>query len=111
MDDRQFLASYDPRCLRPGRGHGGRGDADDPGRATLDVLLVQRGVPPFEGQWALPGRLRQARTGAGGGRAGEDLDDAAVRELAEETGQQLGRIHLEQLGHLRRHRAVIRGCG
>ena len=93
VSEEEFLARYDPRAF-------------DPVAVTvdvvtltirdgtLDVLLVQRGVPPFEGQWALPGgfvRSRPAREG------GEDLDEAAVRELAEETGQRLGRIHLEQL--------------
>ena len=57
---------------------------------ALDVLLVQRGVPPFEEQWALPGGFVRSQPA-------EDLDEAAVRELAEETGQRPGRIHLEQL--------------
>jgi 8-oxo-dGTP diphosphatase len=57
------------------------------------VLLVERGVPPGAGQWALPGGFVRA----GGGGAAEDLDETAIRELAEETGQRLGRIHLEQL--------------
>ena len=92
MDDREFLASYDPRAF-------------DPVAVTvdvvtltirdgaLDVLLVQRGVPPFEGQWALPGGFVRPRPDG----AEEDLDETALRELAEETGQRLGRIHLEQL--------------
>ena len=84
-----FLASYDPRAF-------------DPVAVTvdvvaltirdgaLDVLLVQRAVPPFEEQWALPGGFVRSQPA-------EDLDEAAIRELAEETGQRPGRIHLEQL--------------
>jgi 8-oxo-dGTP diphosphatase len=52
----------------------------------LQVLLIQRDLPPFEGRWALPG---------GFVRLDETLDDAARRELAEETG--ITRVYLEQL--------------
>src|SRR5512134_1722284 len=52
----------------------------------LKVLLIQRGLKPFRGRWALPG---------GFVRVTETVDDAARRELAEETG--LKNVFLEQL--------------
>jgi 8-oxo-dGTP diphosphatase len=52
----------------------------------LKVLLIQRAQPPFEGRWALPG---------GFVRIDETLDEAARRELSEETG--VSRVYLEQL--------------
>lgn len=42
-----------------------------------DVLLIKRGKPPFLGQWSIPG---------GGLEYGERLEDAARREVFEETG-------------------------
>src|SRR4030095_1976180 len=52
----------------------------------LKVLLIERGRKPFAGRWALPG---------GFVRVDETLDDAARRELREETG--VAQVFLEQL--------------
>ena len=52
----------------------------------LKVLLIQRGLEPFKGRWALPG---------GFVRVDETIDEAARRELAEEAG--LRNVFLEQL--------------
>jgi 8-oxo-dGTP diphosphatase len=54
--------------------------------ADLKVLLIERGLEPFAGRWALPG---------GFVRVEESIDDAARRELEEETG--LKQVFLEQL--------------
>ncbi len=55
-------------------------------RSMLKILLIERDVEPFAGQWALPG---------GFVRMNEDLESAALRELSEETG--VTKLYLEQL--------------
>jgi 8-oxo-dGTP diphosphatase len=91
QSEREFLNDYDPAAypsvavtvdvvaltIRDGR---------------LCVLLVERGAHPFAGRRALPGGFVRA----------ESLDDAALRELGEETGLRPGhgdlrRVHLVQL--------------
>lgn len=55
----------------------------------LCVLTIRRGEAPYRGRVALPG---------GFVRVDEDLDAAAARELAEETGVRRAHgVHLEQL--------------
>jgi 8-oxo-dGTP diphosphatase len=63
---------------------------------VLSILLVARGEHPFKGRWALPGGF--VRVAEGPKDQGEDLHDAALRELAEETGLPPGSALLEQLG-------------
>jgi len=57
-------------------------------KGRLQVLLVQRGVDPFAGMWAIPGGFK---------RPDETLDEAARRELHEETGVD-GSALLRQFG-------------
>jgi len=56
---------------------------------ALQILLVERGVNPWRGLRALPGGFLADDQ--------EDLDAAAERELAEETGLDISRLYLEQL--------------
>ncbi len=82
-----FLAGYDPYAFPP------MALTVDLAVLTirngrLAVMLVQRSDHPYRGRWALPG---------GFVHASEDLDQAARRELREETGLEVGPWHAEQL--------------
>lgn len=84
VSEREFLETYDPRAYAP------VAVTVDIVALTiregaLHVLLVERGVHPFAGKLALPGGFVHDET----------LDEAAFRELSEETS--VGRVHLEQL--------------
>lgn len=60
----------------------------------LKILLIERGEPPFLGQWALPGGFVRVSDDE---HQGENLDDAAARELSEETGLAPRDVYLQQL--------------
>jgi ADP-ribose pyrophosphatase YjhB (NUDIX family) len=74
------------------------------------VLLIRRGNPPNAGAWSLPGGAQDL---------GETAEDAARRELFEETGLTVGTlylaanvdsIHRDPDGRVRYHYTIIDFC-
>jgi ADP-ribose pyrophosphatase YjhB (NUDIX family) len=71
------------------------------------VLLIQRGKPPAQGKWSIPG---------GALRLGETLGDAVIRELREEVemdvkplgvGKVVDRIYTDSEGKIMYHYVII----
>jgi 8-oxo-dGTP diphosphatase len=60
-----------------------------PLKGSDHVLLIERGSPPYAGQWALPGGYVEPD---------EDARDAAARELAEETEAEIKAEDLTEIG-------------
>lgn len=52
---------------------------------SLRILLIERGIDPFKGSWALPGGFMRMQ---------ETIDQCAMRELKEETG--VADVYLQQ---------------
>lgn len=61
---------------------------------SFSVLLIQRGIEPFKGKWALPG---------GFVNMDELLETACKRELQEETG-----LHVEKMTQFKTFDAINR---
>jgi 8-oxo-dGTP diphosphatase len=75
-----------------------------------EVLLVRRGRPPRLGEWSIPG---------GAQRLGETAEEAARRELREETGIEVGPLRLaavvdaitrDDAGRPRFHYTIVDFC-
>lgn len=64
------------------------------GKSTISVLLIQRGIEPFKGKWALPGGFVNMN---------ELLETACKRELEEETG-----LLVEQMTQFKTYDAINR---
>lgn len=56
--------------------------------SQLKILLIERGIEPYKGMWALPGGFIQEN---------ETAEDCATRELKEETGLQVTTLKQLQL--------------
>lgn len=72
-----------------------------------EVLLIQRGKPPAQGKWSLPG---------GAVRLGETLESAVIRELQEEAGMKvkplgvgkvIDRIYADSQGKIAYHYVIV----
>ena len=101
-DEAAFLARYAvaPAPLPTGRAHRRRRPLHHPRRRACLLLSVRRAHHPNAPSWALP--AASSDLGPGNFGEGEDLEDAARRELAEETGFELFPDHLGAAADLRR---------
>ncbi|WP_321289745.1 NUDIX hydrolase [uncultured Sunxiuqinia sp.] len=52
-------------------------------KETAEILLIRRGIDPFNDHWALPGGFMEMD---------EVLEEACIREVKEETGLELEKV-------------------
>jgi ADP-ribose pyrophosphatase YjhB (NUDIX family) len=80
-------------------------------RPPREVLLIRRGRPPMQGIWSLPGGAQDL---------GETAEEAARRELLEETGLTVGPLTLagnvdsidrDEQGRVRYHYTILDFAG
>lgn len=73
-------------------------------KMTEGVLIIQRGIEPAKGLWALPGGFLET---------GESWQSGAVREVFEETGLEVPREDIELIDALSvaQNRQIILFCG
>jgi ADP-ribose pyrophosphatase YjhB (NUDIX family) len=76
-------------------------------KPPTEVLLIRRGRAPMLGRWGLPGGAQEL---------GETAEDAARRELLEETGLRVGALTLagnvdsidhDEAGRIRYHYTIL----
>lgn len=86
-DEQEFLKNYQPKDY-PGFAYTADIVVFTIISGQLSLLLIKRGGYPYKGCWAIPGGFVEQT---------ESSEDAALRELKEETGLTLDGIYFEQL--------------
>lgn len=87
-EEAEFLKNYNPTKYGPGVAYTADTILLTIRNGKLAILLIKRGGHPYKDHWALPG---------GFVNHDESSDEAAVRELVEETGISIDKVYIEQL--------------
>lgn len=81
--------------------------------AALQILLIERGIEPFKGRWALPGGFLRVESetdekGLVISEKNESLMECALRELKEETGLEIN--YIQEVGTFSQYGRDPRGA-